>query len=63
MAEHLFSLAIYSSVRFGIAGKAVALNSEDREKEVTFEANEVGSVVLCMYAREWSMSSMSLFLS
>ncbi|CAM9980480.1 unnamed protein product [Ascophyllum nodosum] len=30
--------------RFGIVGKAVALNSEDREKEVTFEANEVYGV-------------------
>lgn len=27
--------------RYGIAGKTVALCSEDKEKEVTFEANEV----------------------
>lgn len=27
--------------RFGIAGKTIALNADDKEKEVTFEANEV----------------------
>lgn len=27
--------------RFGIAGKTIALCAEDKEKEVTFEANEV----------------------
>lgn len=27
--------------RYGIAGKTIALCSEDREKEVAFEANEV----------------------
>ncbi|CAM9944032.1 unnamed protein product, partial [Ectocarpus fasciculatus] len=30
--------------RYGIAGKAIALCSEDKEKEVTFEANEVYGV-------------------
>lgn len=27
--------------RFGLAGKTFALNSDEKEKEVTFEANEV----------------------
>lgn len=27
--------------RFGLAGKTIALNSEDKEKAVAFEANEV----------------------
>ncbi|CAM9244193.1 unnamed protein product [Sphacelaria rigidula] len=30
--------------RFGLGGKTIALNSEDKEKEVTFEANEVYAV-------------------
>lgn len=32
--------------RFGLAGKTIALNSEEKEKEVTFEANEVREYVV-----------------
>lgn len=31
-------------VRYGLAGKVIALNSDDKEKEVTFEANEVRGI-------------------
>lgn len=33
--------SILAFTRFGIAGKTIALSTEDKEKEVAFEANEV----------------------
>lgn len=39
-------LHFLSKCRFGLGGKTIALNSEDKEKEVTFEANEVREYIL-----------------